>query len=630
MKKRAKDHPGLPLPADHGRPPDGWAPPELPDLSDEPVLRADFETTGLRWWAGDRPVGLAVWAPRRKRGYYFGFAHLGGGNLPEDQVLAWMASPQGLRGKRVVNLNTRFDVHMSRTLGEQYDWREVCRELGDVAHYQALIDDQRREFSLNSIARDVLGPAHQKKDLPPGYKIHELPAWVVEPYGVQDVRLVDEIGQVQSYLLREMNLGAVRTLEDENIPVTVEMEQHGFPLDWEKLERWCAETEQDVLRSVWRLHQLTGLRVEPDSQPSCLELFKKLGIDPPPDPETGRPTFAVKEIKRFAAREEIQLLIRAKVVRSWRSKYYVKYRDGRSGDVLRYALHQLRTDEGGTVSGRYSSTGISKETGEGANVQQVISADKQQDAWAEAGLEGEVPWPVRELFVAPPGEKVFAADAKQIQLRIFAAMAKNPEVLAAYAADPRGTDYHDVVQEMAKKYMRRIRDLIEAGNLKRARKLIKNTNFALTFGAQPPKIAEMNEMSVDDGYDFVREYKRAFPEVDREITQAMNQAEVYGQVRTRLGRRTTFPGGRLAHKGLNAIVQGGEADYVKMVQRDLYRARKRFGVTIRVNNHDELVGSIKDEGLLPQLQAFLDEQRWDPRGVPIVWDAGVGDSWRDA
>lgn len=629
MRKRAPDHLGLPFPADHARPPEGWRPPELPDLSDEPAVRADFETTGLRWWAGDRPVGLAVWAPRRARGYYLPFGHLGGGNLDETQVRAWMISRHGLGGKRVTNLNTRFDVHMSIALGPECDWREVCAELGDVGQYQALIDDQRREFSLESVARDVLGPAHRKHALPPGYKIHELPAWVVEPYGVQDVRLVDEIAKVQSYLLREMNLGVVRRLEDDNIPVTVEMEQHGFPLDWEKLDRWCLETEQDVLRSVWRLHQLTGLNVEPDSTLSCLALFKKLGIDPPPDPETGRPTFAIAEIRKFAEREEVQLLIRAKIVRSLRSKYLLKYQRGRSGDLLRYALHQLRTDEGGTVSGRYSSTGISKETGEGANVQQVMSDDKQDDAWALAGLEGRPPWYVRELFVAPPGEHVFAADAKQIQLRIFADMARNPEVLAAYAAEPFKTDYHDVVQEMAKKYMRRIRDLVAAGNLKRARKLIKNTNFALTFGAQPPKIAAMNDMSVDEGYDFVREYKGAFPEVDREIRKAEQQAEVYGQVRTKLGRKTTFPGGQNSHKALNAIVQGGEADYVKMTQRDLYRARKRFGVKIRVNNHDELVGSLEEPKVLPELQTFLDQQRWEAT-VPIVWDAGVGASWRDA
>ncbi len=625
--KRAAGNGELAFPADHGRPPDGWRPPAFPDLSDEPVLRYDVESDGLRWWAGDRTCGYAVWAPKRQQGYYFPTRHLGGGNLPEAQVHAFLRSPQGLKGKRLVGLNVRFDGHMSRESGLDLVEDLGCT-FGDVGHYAALIDDHRREFSLNAVARDTLGPARQKLALPPGYKIHELPAWVVEPYAIEDTKLVDDIAAMQTHLLKEMNLTAVRRLEDDNVPVTMEMEKNGFPLDWEKLERWCRETEQDVLRSVWALHRLTGLNVEPDSSTSCAALFKKLGIEPPPDPETGRPTFAVAEIKQFRAREEVRLLMRAKLVRSWRSKFFVKYRDGRSGDVLRYALHQLRADEGGTVSGRYSSTAISKETHEGANVQQVITPDKQADAWREAGLEGNPPWVVRELFVETGGRSVFRADAKQIQYRLFADMAQNPRVVAAFQTN-RDADYHQVVQDMAVEFMARIRDLVAAGNKKRARKLIKNTNFALLFGASYRKISAMNEMDEAEGMAFVKAYESAFPEVRREINIAMRQAETWGQVRTRLGRRTSFPGKQMVHKALNSKIQGDEADYVKMTQRDLWRARKRFGLTLRVNNHDELVGGLEDPGILPEVQAFLDQQRIETT-VPLLWDAGTGANWREA
>lgn len=625
--KRAPGNGALAFPVDHGRPPEGWAPPEFPDLSDEPVLRADFETNGLKWWAGHRPCGLAVWAPKRGRGYYFPTDHLGGGNLPRERVIAWMTSPQGLRGKRVTNLNTRFDTHMSINWGPGCDWREVCRELGDVGHYAALLDDWRREFSLNAVARDALGPGRQKVELPAGHAIHELPGWVVEPYAIEDVRLVQDISVVQSKLLRHMNLTRVRQLEDAMIPVTVEMEQNGSLLDWEKLARWETETEQALLRVQWDLYKLTGLKVEPTKPASCHALLKHCGIESPKDPETGQPTAAVALLKPMAAREEVRLLIRGMQIASLRSKYLVKYGDQRrvyGEGPLRYALHQLRTDEGGTITGRRSSSALDSRANPkyGVNVQQVTSAGKQKKALGDQ-------WVIRELFVPAPGRVYVGADAMQIQYRLFADMAQNPDVIARYQADPRGTDYHATVQEMAVALMPSIRALVEAGNVDQARKEVKNTNFALMFGAGVRKVGAMNGMEYEAAQVFVSSYKRAFPEVGRTIDRYMRQAETWGEVRTRLGRRTSFPGKERLHKALNAVIQGDEADIVKQTEVDLYAERKRLGLTMRVSNHDEFGGDLEDPGMLSELMAVLERPRIET-SVPITWSGGTGANWREA
>ena len=115
----------------------------------------------------------------------------------------------------------------------------------------------------------------------------------------------------------------------------------------------------------------------------------------------------------------------------------MKYRGAISDDgVLRYALHQLRADDGGTVSGRFSSSAIARHVG--VNIQQVPSMAKQIDAIGPDYL-------IRHLH-RPASGQWLSADASQIEYRIFADMAQNPTVLQAYAENP-SLSFHHVVWE---------------------------------------------------------------------------------------------------------------------------------------------------------------------------------------
>jgi len=95
--------------------PSGWTPDEIPNLDGVDEVAFDFETTGLRWWAGDRPVGVGVaWRNGdRVESRYLPFAHAGG-NLPEERVKEFVAS---LKGKRLAAHNAKFDLHMARAWG---------------------------------------------------------------------------------------------------------------------------------------------------------------------------------------------------------------------------------------------------------------------------------------------------------------------------------------------------------------------------------------------------------------------------------------------------------------------------------------------------------------------------------
>jgi DNA polymerase I-like protein with 3'-5' exonuclease and polymerase domains len=328
----------------------------------------------------------------------------------------------------------------------------------------------------------------------------------------------------------------------------------------------------------------------------------------------------------------------------------------RSDGWIRFNLHQLRNSslEGedggkGAVSGRFSSAG--DEHG-GFNVQQVVSADKQTSrGWCTDFV-------IRNLFLPgspadrasakPP--KWMAADAKQIEYRIFGAISGSEAILQAYRDDPE-TDYHDVVQVM----LRRAKPDI-------MRKQTKITNFCKLFGAAEIKFAwtlgTINDQEfayLDQKYRGVRGkgrllreeeaprmpglaialeiydgYDREFPDASRMVKLAKDTAQRRGHVKTLLGRRARFGGkNHRVHSALNRVVQGTAADINKLMLIDVYNHREELGLKLRFTVHDELDADVHPDQNIEHLEEFFDIQRLE-LAVPILWDVGVGQSWGTA
>jgi len=338
------------------------------------------------------------------------------------------------------------------------------------------------------------------------------------------------------------------------------------------------------------------------------------------------------------------------------SKYLDKYAATvrRSDGWIRFNLHQLRNskeegDDGGkgAVSGRFSSAG--DEHG-GFNVQQVVSADKQTSrGWC-------TDYVIRTLFLAGSPEerrrekkpKWLAADAKQIEYRIFGAISGAEAILEAYRNDPE-TDYHDVVQLMLKRAMPDIQ-----------RKATKITNFCKLFGAAELKFAwtlgtinDQEFADLDAKYRGVRgkgrlirqnetlpglvkalevfdAYDREFPDAARMVKLAKDTAQRRGYVKTLMGRRARF-GGRnhRVHSALNRVVQGTAADINKLMLVDVYNHREELGLKLRFTVHDELDADVHPDADVPRIEEFFNIQRLE-LAVPILWDVGIGESWGTA
>lgn len=628
----------------------------------ETLIRLDAETTGLEWWADSRPCGWAYLLPKSGRRGYLPFGHKGGGNLDEDAVKRWMRT---LRGVHIDNAQIKFDGHISRVWG--VDLVEQGCTFGDVQHHAALLDDHRKRFGLDLLAKEYLGEEAGKIDLNLRNKgdLHKLPAWEVAPYAVHDVELVDDLIRIMQPQIVAQQLEDVLKLEQSVIPVVLEMEKNGAFLDMDKLALWREQARAEYDALMWAVYQDTGVPMRsPDSSADLVRLFNALkipftaftgGFDKAGNP---KPSFTA-EVLGAIKHPVIQKILRAGQLADLLSKYLDKYAmTVRADGWIRYDLHQLRysKDEGGdrfggTVSGRFSSSG---DDFGGFNVQQVVSADKQTSRkWCEQYV-------VRNLF-KPQGKAVWlAADAKQIEYRIFAHYADDAGILARYNAEAPyetitiegedyftsgpETDYHAIVQQLL---------MVAKPDIKR--KKTKITNFCKLFGSGPIKFALTLGTITQQQYEDLTEkyrplemkrrmkdepllaesnavmaaYDRMVPAGKRTLDLAKSVAKDRGYVHTWLGRRARFPDGQRLHSALNRVIQGTAADINKRMLVEVYNRRVELGLTLRFTVHDELDADLMDAGLLPRIQEVFNTQ-FVPLKVPILWSLGLGDSWGTA
>ena len=613
---------------------DDWRPDELPDLTGIDELVVNFATTGLNWAGGDHPVGLTVSTldGRMTRFLPFGFVY--GGNHDEAAVKRW--AQEQLRGKKIVNSKTKFDVHMAREWGIDLD-AQGCT-FSDIQHTAALLDDHRKRFALDILVSEYLPdlPKVERVDESRHANYHASEVADRERYTAQ---LVGKLTAVLQPQIEAEGLREIHDLEDSVIPAVVEMEKNGALLDLALLDAYAAECNAKHDDLMWEIAREAGFAFD-HTAAGWARLLDKLGL---PTPEAFDEA-ALLEIDHPLVRKG-QL---ASQYASLNSKTFKAYKENVSADgILRFEINQLRGDEGGTVSGRFSI----------GYVQQVPNHDNHHRAFGEGepdDCHGDCPLFPRRLFIAADRMEAMAMDAMQIENRLFSHYANNPKVIAAYKQDPRQS-FHKMTWGMMKAYKP---DMLYSHQ--------KNYNFATQYGAKSIKLAVMmkfitqregNEIRAAKRWDdpklaLIHEIERAYdkmmPEGNMLLNRAAhlakpacdeycNQRDVFhrsglehrGFVKTLRGRRSRFPNNYKTYIGLNRVLQGTGADIMKLKIAALHRERKHTGFLMRITAHDELFGDKLDPDALKKVLEILNEQSYPELRVPILWEGKSGRSWAD-
>lgn len=291
-------------------------------------------------------------------------------------------------------------------------------------------------------------------------------------------------------------------------------------------------------------------------------------------------------------------------------------------------FHPLRGEDGGTVSGRFSSSN--------PNLQNIPARDKEAKRL------------LRSVFVPDDASHVWwKFDYSQVEYRLLAheAVGRGAEAIRErYRADPT-TDYHEATRQQIK---------AQTG-IMLERSPTKNINFGLAYGMQIRKLAASLGLSVEDAQPLFDAYHAGVPFVQETFDKFQRQARATGEVRTILGRRRRFDlfGPRSfdstgtglpmdkaierwgrgnirrldVHKGLNQRLQGSAADIMKQAMVDCYEsgAFDATGVPL-LTVHDEL-----DFSAPPDVPEFAEVRRIMETcvelKVPLICEPSTGPNW---
>ena len=620
-------------------PKEEWVPPhELPDLSNAKEIAIDVETRdpelkmhGPGWARGvGEVVGYAIavdgWSG------YLPVNHLGGGNLDKKIVGRWLAKVFETPADKIMH-NAQYDAGWIRREGFTLNGRII-----DTMMTAALIDENRYSYSLNALCYDYLGKTKSEKLLneaaadfgvDPKAEMWKLPATYVGPYAQVDAELALELWRNFQSILNKEDLWSIWTLETELLPHLVETTFRGIRVDTDRAERTKQELMKREKELFKRIKAMVGKDVEIWAPASLAKAFDTLGIAYPKT-DKGAPSFT-KHFLTDHPHEFTGLVVEAREVNKAYGTFVntILEHVGSDGRIHGH-INQLRSDSGGTVSGRLSMSN--------PNLQQVPSRNP------------EIGKMIRSLFLPEEGQQWAAIDFSQQEPRILVHFANQynkykggaiqgiDEFVDLYNNDPKA-DFHSMVADMA--------------NI--PRKQAKTINLGMMYGMGVNKLAEEMDISKDDAKALIKQYHAKVPFVKALMDGVIKQLDnprSSGAIRSLKGRKCRFDlwepdsfemhkamkyeeaiaahGSHVrlkrayTYKALNRLIQASAADMTKQAMVDVAKA----GYLPLLQVHDELAFSVDGPEQAKALKEMMEQAV--PLSVPNRCDVDMGPSWGEA
>ena len=616
-----------------------WVPPvDLPDIFDAKQIAIDLETRdpnlkslGPGWARKDgEVVGYAVaidgWSG------YFPVNHLGGGNLDRRLVERWMKKVCECPAEKIFH-NAQYDVGWLRAHGIEVKGRII-----DTMVVASLLDENRRSFSLNSVAYDYLNKVKSEKELiesarafglDPKAEMWKMPSMHVGKYAEVDAELALELWNYFKVEIGKEGLHDIVDLELKLLPCLVDMTWRGVRVDLDAAERTkeaLIKREASVNRKI---KKLVGRPVEIWAAQSLASAFDDLSI-PYPKTEKGAPSFT-KGFLTDHEHELAKLVVEARSLNKIQGTFVatILKHVGDDGRIHGH-INQIRSDDGGTVSGRISMSN--------PNLQQIPARDPELGPM------------IRSLFLPEEGEEWASIDFSQQEPRILVHYAsvfgrsRNvplrgvEEFVDGYNNNP-DMDFHTMVADMAQI----------------SRKQAKTINLGMMYGMGVNKLSEQLDIPIDDAKTLINQYHERVPFVKmlmRGVTDRLNDKASNGAIRSLKGRKCRFDlwepdtfemnkalpyqeavleygaTARLkrayTYKALNRLIQASAADMTKQAMVNVYES----GIVPLIQIHDELAISVKDKAQADSVAKMMEDSI--PLEVPNACSVEVGESWGTA
>ena len=601
-----------------------WLPPEtFPDLSTYDEISIDLETqdpdlikmgSGSVVGRGD-VVGIAVavkdWCA------YYPIAHEGGGNMDRKKVLKWFQEVLKTSSIKIFH-NAMYDVCWIRALGLSINGKIV-----DTMIASALVDENQMRYDLNNCSRRYTGKGKNETELyeaakswgvDPKAEMYKLPAIYVGAYAEKDAEITLALWQELKKEIDHQDINSIMDMETELFPCLIDMKFKGVRVDIDaaqKLKKQLITQEKQALQQV---KKETGIDTQIWAARSIAQVFDKLKLNYDRTEKTSAPSFT----KNFLSNHPhplVKYIAKAREINKAHTTFIDTILKHSHKGRIHAEINQLRGDNGGTVTGRFSYSN--------PNLQQIPARNK------DLGPR------IRALFIPEEGHRWGCFDYSQQEPRLvvhYASLQKLygvEEVLEAYRDGD--ADFHNIVADMAEI----------------PRTQAKTINLGLFYGMGKNKLQAELGVSKDRADELFKKYHSRVPFVKHLMDNVMQRAQNSGKIRTLLGRLCRFPlwepnqfgihkalphdqallehgpGIKRAftYKALNKLIQGSAADMTKKAMIELHKV----GIVPHIQVHDELDISVNSPEHAEHIKSVMEDAV--TLEVPNKVDYESGTNW---
>ena len=567
---------------------------ECRDLTDEPVLGFDTETTELDPYKGElRLVQLSG----RKNTIVVDLR-----SFRDRAEMAPLANLLAAEIPRKVAHNAKFDAkwvrhHLGIEVGGIFDTY--------LASQLIAAGESDRRHGLADVAQFFLGTEMDKTEQLSDWSADELSTSQIE-YAARDAAIMPGLYEKLLERLENDQLVRVAELENQCVMPIAEMELSGVYLD-EKLWRRqldrvrvdqakVADELQDMLSAGVAQASLFGrAEINLDSQVQVSEALVGLGV---PVPDTTRAWVLQPLANDYPV--VAKLLEYRGVAKSLSSfgENILEFIEPKTGRV-HADFRQI-----GAPTGRFSCSN--------PNLQQIPHEPEY-----------------RQCFRAAEGKKLVIADYSQIELRILADFSEDRRFIDAFVS---GEDFHTATAAQ----------VFAVGSdeiTPEQRSFAKRLNFGMVYGIGASRLAMMTGLTQTEAENMMRRYFGTFSGLDAYLRESGRRVISTRTARTAAGRllRLRFDENdrqqiaSAKRYGVNMPIQGTSADILKRALRLLHDDIR--GTSARLVNivHDEIVVEA-DAGEAEEIATKVTSAMSKAGGefvskVPIKVDAHIADAW---
>ena len=605
-----------------------WCPPSfLPDLTQEKEIAVDLETRDPNLirqgpgWATDDGEVIGISIATAGWSGYLPVGHQGGGNLDKLFIFNWLKKQLSTENDKIFH-NALYDVGWLKRSGI-----EIKGKIQDTMIAAPLINENRNRYSLDSLGSEycnqrkdetLLRRAAQEWGINPKSEMWKLPSKYVGAYAEQDAVLTLKLWGEMKKELEKQNLNQIYSLESGLLPLLIEMRWKGILINQSKAEETAEilkKKEGEILKYI---DKEFGGKIEVWASASIAKVFDRNSLTYPRTPRTNAPSFTAQWLENHS-HPLPQAIVKVRKINKARTTFienmiFEHLHDGK----IHAQINPLRSDNGGTVSGRFSYSN--------PNLQQVPTRDPELGAL------------IRNLFIPENHEFWGVFDYNQQEPRLtvhYSSLTRQvgaEKAIEAYKNE--NADFHQIVADMAG---------ID-------RKKAKMINLALSYGMGKQKLTQALGLSEIEAEELFSTYHSKVPFIRGLSNACSRRASNKGYITTLLGRKCRFNlyeprdikdvplpyeqaiekwgkeklSRAYTYKALNRLIQGSAADMTKRAMLNLWRE----GYVPYVQIHDELDLGVSTKKEIEQIKEIM--ENCVKLKVPNIVDAEIGKTWGDA